>query len=626
MANIPRAEYPRPQFARKEWLNLNGEWQFEIDSGDSGLKRGLLEHDLSDKILVPFCPESRLSGIGNVDFMDAVWYRRTVDIPADWRGRRVLLHFQAVDYETTVWVNGKEVVRHRGGFTPFTADLGPASALGKSAVIVVRARDFHFWHKAGGKQSLKYENFGCLYTRTTGIWQTVWMEPVADTHFERPRVTPNVSESSFRLELPLANPRADLTIQAVLKDSQGVVAQETIRTGREFMPTLTLHIPADRVRLWQPGDGQLYDIELTLTDKKGNVLDAASTYAGLRSIAIDGFKVLINGKAVFQRLVLDQGYYPDGILTAPSDEALIRDITLSMRAGFNGARLHQKVFEERFLYHADCLGYLVWGEFADWGTIPRYGMLWRLPAPDIHQPVSALIASWNEALNRDYSHPSIIGWCALNETREDIADEMHTLDDMTTACFYAAKNMDPTRPVLDASGYSHRIAKTDIYDSHCYEQNADKFANLMAPLAKGEPYTNPLDKPNAIPWSLPYAGQPYFCSEFGGIWWNPKEAGTSSWGYGERPKSIEEFYARFEGLCNVLLDNPRMFGYCYTQLTDVFQECNGIFFFDRSQKFDLDRIHAVQVRKAAIEKLEIPKEVSDVEENLNRVDLHRIAL
>ena len=598
MANIPRPEYPRPSFVRGEWLNLNGEWEFEIDNGDSGLQRGLMDSPLGGRIIVPFCPESSLSGIGNTDFMEAVWYRREVKVPEEWNDRDVILHFQAVDYETTVWVNGREVGRHRGGFTPFECNLGEASSLGGKATIVVRARDPRNWHKPSGKQSYAYyQNRGCHYTRTTGIWQTVWMEPVAHTSLKRTRITPSVSDSCFRLVQPVANPRAGLTVTATLKDSKGVICTASATTGTDFSVQITLPIPQERVRLWQPGDGQLYDIDIELTDANGFVLDKASTYAGLRSVAIDGCRVLINGKSVFQRLVLDQGYYPDGIMTAPTDEALVRDITISMRAGFNGARLHQKVFEERFLYHADCMGYLVWGEYGDWGF--RHATM-RVPAglddSIRHQPGAAIIRQWTEAMERDYSHPSIVGWCPLNETHEDIEDYQSALDDVTYALYNATKNMDTSRPVLDTSGYSHRVAGADIYDSHNYQQDPEKFSVENADIANDKPFVNQGEK-----WSIPYDGQPYFVSEFGGTYWNGLDDGAAAWGYGDRPKSIDEFYARFKGLCDVLLSNPKMFGYCYTQLTDLFQEQNGIVYFDRRPKFDMAKLHAIQSRKAAIE-------------------------
>jgi beta-galactosidase/beta-glucuronidase len=282
-------------------------------------------------------------------------------------------------------------------------------------------------------------------------------------------------------------------------------------------------------------------------------------------------------------------------MTASSEEALIRDIRLSMDAGFNGARLHQKVFEERFLYHADRMGYLVWGEFADWGC-GGYG-----PLEEHQQPTASYITQWLEVLERDYSHPSIIGWCPLNETWQPITDHITVLDDVTRAMFLATKAFDQTRPVLDASGYSHRVPEADVYDSHDYEQDPAIFAAHHAQVEEGKPFVN-IQHGRMI--SLPYRNQPYMVSEFGGIWWNAEhDPGdrTTSWGYGAAPQSIDEFYYRFEGMCSALLDNPAMFGYCYTQLTDVHQEQNGIYTFDRHPKFALERLRAIQKRSAAIE-------------------------
>jgi beta-galactosidase/beta-glucuronidase len=598
--DCPRPEYPRPQFVRPEWLNLNGRWEFEIDQGDSGLERGLVERPLEGEIRVPFCPESELSGIGHVDFLAAVWYRRTVRIPAEWRGQRILAHFQAVDYDTTVWANGVEVARHRGGWTPITADItAAAEAENGQVTLVVRAREPRNVSLPRGKQSDRYANYSCLYTRTTGIWQTVWLEPVPESHLCRPRITPDVAGGAFHLEIPLAGSRRGLSVRAVLSDATGEVAAAEVRADLDFSVRLTLRIPEDRQRLWSVDDPFRYDLALSLVDAGGAVVDAATSYAGLRSVTIDGKAILLNGKPVFQRLVLDQGYYPDGILTAPSDEALVEDIAASMAAGFNGARLHQKVFEERFLYHADRLGYLCWGEFGDWGS--NIGV-----DGDNQQPGPTYVTQWLEAVERDYSHPAIIGWCPLNETWQRLHDRITTLDDVTRGMFLATKAADSSRPVLDTSGYSHRVLETDVYDSHNYEQDPAKFAAAMAGLADGAPYVNKgrVDRGGADrPWSVPYAGQPYFCSEFGGIWWNPDAAeDEDSWGYGERPRTLEEFYTRFEGLVAALLDDPGMFGYCYTQLTDVYQEQNGVYRFDRTQKFDLERIRAAQTRMAAIEK------------------------
>jgi beta-galactosidase/beta-glucuronidase len=591
--SIPRPEYPRPQFARAEWLCLNGEWQFEIDQGDSGLERGLCDRPLAGRILVPFCPESSLSGVENTDFLNAVWYRRQATLPPEWAGMTALLHFQAVDYDATVWVNGVEVGRHRGGSTPFTCNLEGLARAGEQITIVVRARDGHSSPQPRGKQSVAYHNSGCLYTRTTGIWQTVWLEAVPAMHLGRPRLTPDLAQGVIHLLLPVRGGRRGAVLRAVLRDSDGEVVRAEAPLGLDFTPALELAIPPARQRLWQPADPFLYDLDISLIEPDGGSGDHLRSYAGLRSLTCAGSAILLNGKPLFQRLVLDQGYYPDGLLTAPSDAALEADIRLSQAAGFNGARLHQKVFEERFLYHADRLGYLVWGEFPDWGC-GGYGAL-----PEHQQPGATYITQWLEALERDYSHPSIVGWCPLNETWQLLTDRISQLDDVTRGLFLATKALDGTRPVLDASGYSHRVPEADVYDSHLYEQDVARFAALVDPLRQAQPFVNRIEQGEI---SLPYRGQPYMVSEFGGIWWNPEaRPQDDSWGYGSRPQTITDFYRRFGGLCQTLLDNPRMFGYCYTQLTDVFQEQNGIYHFDRRPKFDLERLRAIQGRPAAIE-------------------------
>lgn len=591
---VPRPEYPRPQLVRPDWSCLNGAWQFERDPSDSGLERGLRDRPLADRIVVPFCPEAPLSGIGDPDFHAAVWYRRTVVLPEQWLGRRVLLHFQAVDHDATVWVDGVEVVRHRGGFTPFSAVLTTSADPEHEYSVVVRARDPRDGPQARGKQSRDYVGTGALYGRTTGIWQTVWCEPVPDVHVGRPRITPNLAAGAFRVTVPLSANRTGHSVRATVADAAGEVVTAEARADLDRAPELWLPLPADRVRPWSPDDPHLYDLRLELLDAAGRVVDAVTSYAGLRSIGIDGRVMTLNGRPVFQRLVLDQGFYPDGVLTAPSDDALRRDIELAMAAGFNGARLHQKVFEERYLYHADRMGFLVWGEFGDWGA-NMCG-----PPGDNQRPTASFVTQWLEALDRDYSHPSIVGWCPLNETRQRMHDRITVLDDVTRGMYLATKAADATRPVLDASGYAHRVDGADVYDSHDYEQDPATFAKHMAGLAEDRPFVNA--DPDGTPWSVPYRGQPYFCSEFGGIWWNPEpDRRDDSWGYGERPSSEEEFQQRFAGLTAVLLDDPRMFGYCYTQLTDVYQEQNGIYRFDRSEKLDVSRVRAAQRRPAAIE-------------------------
>jgi beta-galactosidase/beta-glucuronidase len=610
MTAVPRSEHPRPQLVRDRWLTLNGEWQFEIDRGDSGLERGLLHRDLERTILVPFAPESVASGIGDTDFLHAVWYRRTVTIPGGWAGSDALLHFGAVDHDATVWVDGVEVARHRGGFTSFSAEIGALARPGQEITIVVRARDLPRGPQARGKQSTDYANATCLYTRTTGIWQPVWLEAVPADRIESLRIASRMAAGAFDVETVLRRTRPGLRLELELADGDGVLATAAVGADDELAPASRLVIPIGRRRPWRPGDPHLYDLRVRLRDAGGTEVDRVDSYAGLRSISVAGNAILINGERVFQRLVLDQGLWPDTLMTAPSDAALADDIRLSMAAGFNGARLHQKVFEERFLYHADRLGYLVWGEFGDWGaadTTPG-----TTAGGDPQQPTASFVTQWVEAVQRDRNHPAIVGWCPLNETWQPLHDRITQLDDVTRAMYLATKAADPTRPVLDASGYSHRVPGADVYDCHLYEQDPAAFRRRLAGLAQGRPYVN---EHQDRPISLPYAGQPYFVSEYGGIWWNAARLDdaadadpehTLSWGYGQRVRDITEWFARFAGLTDALLDDPEMFGYCYTQLTDTFQEQNGIYDARRRPKVDVARLRTIQARPAAYERLSSP--------------------
>jgi beta-galactosidase/beta-glucuronidase len=585
---------------RPLWRTLNGQWEFEIDQGDSGLERGLRDRPLAGEITVPFAPESAASGIGNTDFLEAVWYARDVEVPAEWAGHRVLLHFGAVDHDATVWADGPagwtEVARHRGGFSSFSADLGERA--GETVRVVVRARDSRHGVQARGKQATWYANSHCNYTRTTGIWQTVWLEAVPQLHVRSLRITPNLAAGTVTVEAPVTANRPGHRLVVELSDADGPVTSAESRADLDLTPTVTVAVPPERLRPWSPADPHLYDVTVRLVDGESAVVDAMDSYTGIRSVSIDGKRLLLNGEPLFQRLVLDQGWWPDTLMTGPSDAALVRDIELAMAAGFNGARLHQKVFEERFLFHADRLGYLVWGEFGDWGAAGQ-GVV-----GENQQPTASYVTQWLEVLARDHNHPAIVGWCPLNETYQALHDRITVLDDVTRAMFLATKLADPTRPVIDASGYSHRVAETDVYDAHHYEQDPDRFAELMKGLGEDTPFVN-LHEERAI--SLPYAGQPYFVSEFGGIWWDPEAAAAAgtdrseSWGYGDRVRDEEEFHARFAGLTGVLLADPDMFGYCYTQLTDVMQERNGIYRFDRTEKLDVARVRAAQQRPAASE-------------------------
>ena len=587
-AVIMRPEYPRPNWQRDSFLNLNGVWQFAIDREE----KFTFEDVVFDRTInVPFAPESTLSGIGETDFLNTVWYKRSVEIPTDWHNKRILLNFQAVDYDATVWVNGRELYYHRGSFTPFTVDLGQQTG---NLEIVLRARTLRGKYRPAGKQSPRLNNYGCFYTRTSGIWQTVWLEAVSDCYLLRGKVT--AESDGFELTLPLNCNRANWRITAEIgKDGEVFAAAETLANAA-FMAKLHLVLPENKRIYWSPENPYLYDITITLYDENNRIADRIKSYGGWRFITIDGYNLYLNGKKLYQKLVLDQGYYPDGIWTAPSDEVLKNDILLAMQAGFNGARLHQKVFEERFLFHADQLGYLIWGEFGDWGV----GLeITDRNACEMYPGALAMTGQWIEALQRDYNHPSIIGWCGINEAHQALEDGKPSLDlvsDWVKAVFLAAKAVDSTRPVLDASGYAHRIYESDIYDNHDYRTNAEVAAFIKTFSIPG------ICDPYCAESNVPWRGQPFFFSEIGGIAWPPEavqeEAPTdgdgAAFGYGKKPRTEEEFFARFEELMQIMRSDKRFCGYCYTQLTDIFQEINGIYTFDRKSKFNAEKFKAIQ--------------------------------
>lgn len=578
---LPRPQYPRPQWVRNEWLNLNGPWQFEFDHGASGRSRSL--HTASafgQTILVPFCPESRLSGIEYKDFMHAVWYRRTVDIPSHWSGRRVILHFGAVDYSAEVWVNGKSVGTHRGGYSSFSFDITEAVQPGENVVTVCAEDDVQSRRQPRGKQSAEFFSHGCDYTRTTGIWQTVWLESVPMTYAHSVRVHPDPDNACVHLDVHIVGPRSGtLSLKATASFAGKAMGIQSVRVNAD---NVRMTIPLAEVHLWEPGVGRLYDLAVELGEGASGI-DKVQSYFGLRTVTLVDRKILINGKPVFQRLVLDQGFYPDGIYTAPTDEALKRDIEIAMGLGFNGARLHEKMFEPRYLYWADKLGYLVWGEHANWGL-------------DIStaEGLECFLPEWMEGLARDVNHPAIVGWCPFNETWDGFSRNNARQDDEVLRIVYeVTKQYDPSRPVIDTSGNFHVV--TDIFDVHDYEQNTETFAARYAPMAQGgEPFVNYGDRQR-------YEGQPYFVSEYGGIWWNPNQMGEDGWGYGDRLTSEAEFLRRYEGLTSTLLQNPAICAFCYTQLYDVEQEVNGLYTYAREPKFNPEVIRRINVQVAAIE-------------------------
>ena len=586
----PRPEHPRPQFVRESWLNLNGPWQFAFDFGKSGDQAGWASDPSSfdQTITVPFCPESTLSGIGHTDFIPACWYARTFTIPSDCAGKCVLVHFGGSDYDTRVWINGNSVGRHYGGGASFTFDITTALRAGENLIVVCAHDDVRSGIQPGGKQCPDLHSRRCHYTRTTGIWQTVWLEAVPDVNLHSVRIVPDLDGSRFVLTPSLSHDARNHTVRAVLLDDDNEVsgAEAPALNGGAF--SLRLKDPTP----WTPEDPHLYNIRFELLSGS-DVIDTVTSYAGLRKFHIEGNRFYFNNDPFFVRFVLDQGFYPDGIWTAPTDEALRRDIELSMAVGFNGARLHQKVFEERFHYWADKLGYLTWGEFYDWGLDMKE-----------HQANHNQQREWAEIVVRDRNHPSIVAWTPFNETIANARNHFEAHRRTVEETYALTKRLDPTRPVNDASGYVH--VRTDIFTVHDYQQDVDEFTKKYETVAP----ENPDSHRQHEELSVSYAGQPYVVDEYGGTWWNESEAEKAkaqdtdrkgSWGYGNRPTDIEEVYNRIEGLTKALTDHPNISGFTYTQLTDVEQEQNGVYHYDRTPKFDAGRLRKAFGAAAAIE-------------------------
>lgn len=574
---MPRPEYPRPQFERETWINLNGEWTYSFDFGKSGKEKNFQNSNgFADKIIVPFCPESSLSGVGHTDFINAMWYHRDINIPDDWKGKKVLLNFGGVDYRAEIFVNGKSLFTHYGGGASFAVDITNDVKYGAGNDLVVYVEDdVKSWQQPLGKQSRRLNAYECFYTRVTGIWQTVWLEPVDDSALKQCRITPDFDGGQFIFEPSYYNIDGSCSLNIKIKDGDKTVSDKTVPASNSAFVIAEIKKP----KAWSPESPFLYDIEFTVKDKDGKVVDKVSSYAGLRKSELRDGVFYLNNEPYYQRLVLDQGYYPDGQWTAPSDEQLRRDIELGKACGFNGARLHQKVFEQRYFYWADRLGYLTWGESASWG------MNWT-------DKVAArnMLAEWHECIDRDYNVTSLIAWSPLNETwLRDVDGQRARL---TNDLYFMTKNLDRTRPVVASSG-GHHAGFTDIYAEHIYVQDPVELYSRLCIRPDGQPY---IQHPRE---SAPYKGECYMIDEFGGIQWNKKmdapevASEEAFWGYGQAPKSLEEYYKRLEEQVNVILSLDHIAGFCYTQIVDVELEKNGIYTYDRTPKFDMDRIKAI---------------------------------
>jgi len=610
-SRTPRPEHPKPQFKRDTWFNLNGQWDFAMDPDVAGIKDNWQNKPskFNSKITVPFCVESKLSGIGHTDFIKAVWYHRTFTLPKTWKGKRIFLHFGGVDYECRAWVNGKPVGRHYGGSVSFAFEItdavkkGPPPRLasgdagaGENELVVYAFDDVRSDVQPSGKQSTRRESYGVHYTRVTGIWQTAWLEARPQQFLESVRIVPDLDGKRFIITPTVKGYKQGLQFRATLLTSNGnpqdALRQKLASKSVPAKSGSTAILEIRKPRAWSPSEPYLYDLKLELLDG-GKVVDSVMSYAGLRKFHIEGNRFYLNNKPIFLRFVLDQGFYPDGIWTAPSDAALKADIEMSMAAGFNGARLHQKVFEERFHYWADKLGYLTWGEFADWGKVHSFGN---------PQGVLNLEREWRDVILRDRNHPSIVAWTPLNETSGAARNNYEAYSRSVKSIVAITRALDPTRPINDASGYVH--VETDIFTVHDYDQNPDTFRERYTGVDPDSPQTAFVRSSET---SVPYEGQPYVVDEYGGTFWtkdylnHPEKAGKrrNNWGYGKSREQVEE---RIKALTDILLAHPHIAGFTYTQLTDVEQEVNGVYTYDRKPKFDIKRLKGIFGAPAAIEK------------------------
>ncbi|MCY9667434.1 glycoside hydrolase family 2 [Paenibacillus alginolyticus] len=585
MTNQPRAEYPRPQFVRDSWINLNGEWEFEFDDDRVGSKEKwhLGNRKLSKTIQVPFAFQSKLSGIGSNEFHDVVWYRRDLTLPEAFQNKRILLHFGAVDYEASVWVNGVLVAKHEGGHTPFHADITDALQAGTNK-LVVKAVDYsRDVTLPRGKQYWHTDSASIFYTRTTGIWQTVWMEAVAaEGYLDKVKITPDIDEKQveFQFFIQGSDSNAKTQLKVEISFNGELVSEDTYGMRSSS--------GARKIRLndfndhglgawWTPEHPNLYDVTITLlVDNKA--VDVVTSYFGMRKVSIENGKLCLNNRPYFLKMVLDQGYFPDGNLTPPSDEAIKQDVELTKAMGFNGARKHQKLEDPRFLYWCDKLGLVVWSEAANaYEYTEKY--------------VSRFTNEWIASIERDYNHPSIIAWVPLNESwgvpniQIDKLQQQHAL-----TMYHLTKSLDPMRPVVSNDGWE--LVKTDLFTIHDYEWREDVLEERYSSNDKAV-HAMPSNRRLFVE-GFPYEDQPILVTEFGGIAYKKSE--WEGWGYSGADND-EDYEKKLRAVIRPLLNSGVVQGYCYTQLTDVEQEINGLLTYDRKPKIPVEIIKAINDRK-----------------------------
>ena len=581
---IPRPEYPRPDYQRDCWLNLNGEWQFDFDDMDAGLRERWYrpERSFGLRILVPFAYQTKLSGLGPTDEIHPIlWYRRVVSLPEEMRGRRILLHFGAVDFETAVYVNGELAGAHRGGYTPFHLDITRFLREGEND-LCVRVEDRPDCAQPRGKQYWNRGLMGCWYTPVSGIWQTVWLEAVGKIALERVHLLPDLDQNRVTAEIALdREPDEPLELDLSLShDGQPVRRLRVEVSSRRFaVPVdLTQADSMDPAFVWSPERPELYDVEVNLRSGSDS-LDHVRTYFGLRKIEVRDGRVYLNHSPLYQRLVLDQGYWPDSLITPPDDEAIQRDIRLTLALGYNGARKHQKLEDPRYYYWADRLGLLVWGEI-----------------PSAYEFSADLVNNLFETLSgfisRDFNHPCLIAWTPLNESWG--VPRIYTdarQQALARMLYHETKTLDGTRLVSVNDGWEQ--VETDLCALHDYAAEGATLAAHFADRGTVERH--------ACDWRACYAKgvtptgkEAFLVTEYGGIAFSTiglqgDAGGMESWGYHDKVTDEEAFFARFQSVTDAIRAIPYCQGYCYTQLTDVMQEVNGILTPDRQPKVDVKR-------------------------------------
>ena len=579
-------DYPRPQLVRKSWQSLTGQWDFRFDDAGQGEREGW-QHgfEAEHAIRVPFSYESPASGIGDETPHSAVWYARTFTLPGQDRGEGLHLHFEGSDFHTKVWVNGLYAGEHTGGYARFSLDIAAQAKVGEN-LLVVRVRDPLEEGQPRGKQRWTPQSHGCWYVQSTGLWKSVWLEPLPGAYIARLKLTPKPAAHTLVIEAEIAGEAEEICLWASAS-YQGLPAGslESPVKGRQVRLELDVYSTAIDpwgVKRWEPGSPALYDLRLELR-REGRTVDAAGSYFGMREVSIKGRQVLLNGAPLYQRLVLDQGYWPDSHLTPPHEEAILADIDSILRLGYNGVRKHQKVEDERFLYWCDVKGLLVWSEMA--------------AAYAFHdEAAERFTREWMEVVRQNYNHPCIITWVPFNESwgipqvRTEGAQQA-----FTQAIYYLTKAFDPMRPVIVNDGWEHTIS--DIITLHDYQASGEafrgKYASRLEEILSGSiPHS---DFRFAFADGFEYRGQPIILSEYGGIAYTTRDG----WGYGGQVASQEAFLARFRSITEAIQSIPEICGFCYTQLTHVQQEQNGLMDENRHMLVDADAVAAINRQRGA---------------------------